>query len=44
MAIPIPEQRILDYEEYGFGMYIHWGLYSQMKMGEWVMNQQKIPK
>ena len=44
MAIPIPEKRILDYEEYGFGMYIHWGLYSQMKMGEWVMNQQHIPK
>ena len=30
MAIPVPEKRILDFEEMGFGMFIHWGLYSQL--------------
>lgn len=43
MAIPIPEQRILDYEELGFGMYVHWGLYSQLGMGEWVQHFEQIP-
>lgn len=44
MAIPVPEKRILDFEEMGFGMFIHWGLYSQMGMGEWVQHIHKIPK
>ena len=26
-----------------FGLFIHWGLYSQMGQGEWVMYQKKIP-
>jgi alpha-L-fucosidase len=26
-----------------FGLFIHWGIYSIMGNGEWVMNQQKIP-
>ena len=26
-----------------FGMFIHWGVYSVLKDGEWVMNQKKIP-
>jgi len=43
MAIPVPEKRILDFEEMGFGMFIHWGLYSQLGKGEWVQHQHKIP-
>ena len=33
--IPIPEKRIADFENLGFGMFVHWGLYSQLGMGEW---------
>jgi len=44
MAIPKAEQRILDFENMGFGMFIHYGLYSQMGKGEWVQHINKIPK
>ncbi|MBE6563008.1 MAG: alpha-L-fucosidase [Ruminococcaceae bacterium] len=44
MAIPVPEKRIAEFENFGFGMFIHWGIYSQMGMGEWVMNIAGIPK
>lgn len=30
-----PEKRILNFEKLGFGMFVHWGLYSQLGMGEW---------
>ncbi len=43
MAIPTPEKRILDFEELGFGMFIHWGLYSQLGKGEWIQHLQPIP-
>src|SRR5215203_2856993 len=26
-----------------FGLFIHWGVYSVLGDGEWVMNQQEIP-
>ncbi len=35
MNIPIPEKRISDFEKMGFGLFVHWGLYSQLGMGEW---------
>lgn len=44
MAIPVPEKRIAEFENFGFGMFIHWGIYSQLGMGEWVMNIAQIPK
>lgn len=44
MAIPVPEKRIAEFENFGFGMFVHWGIYSQMGMGEWVMNIAGIPK
>ena len=31
----IPEKRIADFEKLGFGLFIHWGLYSQVGKGEW---------
>ena len=43
MSIPTPEKRVAEFEKYGFGMFIHWGLYSQLGRGEWVMNQERIP-
>ena len=44
MAIPKAEQRIIDFEEMGFGMFVHYGLYSQLGRGEWVQHIEKIPK
>jgi len=31
----IPEKRIADFEKLGFGLFVHWGLYSQLGKGEW---------
>jgi alpha-L-fucosidase len=31
------------FEDARFGMFIHWGVYSVLGDGEWVMNNQKIP-
>ncbi len=36
--IPTPEKRIADFENLGFGMFVHWGLYSQIGQGEWYFN------
>lgn len=44
MAVPIPEKRVAEFENMGFGMFIHWGLYSQLGRGEWVQHLEKIPK
>ncbi len=32
----VPEKRIAAFEKLGFGMFVHWGLYSQKGKGEWV--------
>lgn len=42
--IPVPKPYIAEFERLGFGMFIHWGLYSQLGQGEWVMKLRKIPK
>ena len=39
--IPIPEKRISDFEKMGFGMFAHWGLYSQLGEGEWTYHIHK---
>ena len=43
MSVPVPEKRVADFENKGFGMFIHWGLYSQMGKGEWVQHIHGIP-
>ena len=43
MNIPQPLPRIDAFERLGFGLFVHWGLYSQMGKGEWAMNYYKIP-
>ncbi|MBE7029910.1 MAG: alpha-L-fucosidase [Ruminococcaceae bacterium] len=35
MAIPQPTQRVADYENMGLGMFVHWGLYSQLEKDAW---------
>ena len=44
MALPVAKKYIADFEEMGFGMFIHFGLYSQLGRGEWVQHIDKIPK
>ena len=31
------------FQDAKFGMFIHWGLSSILRRGEWVMHQEKIP-
>ena len=51
MAVPTPLKRVKDFEDLGFGMFVHWGLYSQLGVGEWTywthkrdMNEYKLLK
>lgn len=43
-AIPTPAPRIAAFENLAFGMFVHWGLYSQLGRGEWVENVERIPR
>ncbi len=36
----IPEKRIENFENLGFGLFVHWGLYSQLGKGEWFFYHQ----
>jgi alpha-L-fucosidase len=36
-------RRLQWFTEARFGMFIHWGLYSQLGRGEWAMNLDRIP-
>lgn len=40
----IIEKRILDFEKLGFGMFVHFGLYSQLGQGEWAQRSLCIPQ
>lgn len=42
-TIPKPLPRIARFERLGFGLFVHWGLYSQLGQGEWIQHQAKIP-
>ncbi len=42
MAVPTPKQYIADFEKLGMGMFIHWGLYSQIGQGEWIYDSDKL--
>ena len=39
----IIEQRILNFERLGFGMFVHFGLYSLLGKGEWAKECLGIP-
>ena len=43
MSIPKPEKRIAEFEKMAYGMFIHWGVYSQLGQGEWIKNMKGIP-
>jgi alpha-L-fucosidase len=36
-------QRLRWWQDARFGMFVHWGLYSQLGRHEWVMNRERIP-
>lgn len=38
------EKRIENFENMAFGLFVHWGLYSQLGQGEWILNLGNIPK
>ena len=40
--IPVPEKRISEFESKAFGMFIHYGLYSQLGKGEWIKHFAKM--
>jgi alpha-L-fucosidase len=45
-AVPVPAERLAAREwfrEARFGLFIHWGVYSQLGQGEWVMQNRSIP-
>ena len=44
MAIPIPAPYVAAFEKLGFGMFVHWGLYSQLGKGEWIFDQAHMDK
>lgn len=43
-AVPVASARVKAFEQMGFGMFVHWGLYSQIGRGEWAMNMHGVPK
>lgn len=43
MARQTVSARLRWWAEAKFGMFIHWGLYSQLQRGEWVMWNERIP-
>ena len=43
MSIPIPAKRIATFEKKAYGMFIHYGLYSQLACGEKTMDFNNIP-
>lgn len=38
---PLP--RIANFERLGFGLFLHWGLYSHLGQGEWVQHFRRTP-
>lgn len=44
IAEPIPLPRIAAFEKLGLGLFVHFGLYSQLGEGEWVWYHHKMPR
>lgn len=43
MSSPKPLKRHLEFEQMGMGMFVHWGLYSQLERAEWIRDFDNIP-
>lgn len=42
-GLKLSEEDLVWWRDAKFGMFIHWGLYSILGRGEWVMHNEKIP-
>ena len=42
LTSPEPLPRVARFEKLGYGLFLHWGLYSQLGQGEWIQFQRKI--
>ena len=42
-SVPVAAPYIARFEQLGFGMFVHFGLYSLLGRGEWVRELEKIP-
>ena len=40
----IIHQRVKNFETLGLGMFVHFGIYSLLKRGEWIRDFEKMPK
>jgi len=43
MSKPVSPQGLSKFQDIRFGMFIHWGLYSILARGEWIMHWERIP-
>jgi alpha-L-fucosidase len=43
LATKTRDKRMKWWRDARFGMFVHWGLYSQLGRHEWVMNRERIP-
>ncbi|MCA0362165.1 MAG: alpha-L-fucosidase, partial [Armatimonadetes bacterium] len=43
-SLPSPSPRVAAFENLAFGLFVHWGLYSQEGRGEWVQHMEGIPR
>lgn len=43
-STPTPSARVKAFEQMAYGMFVHWGLYSQRGRGEWTMNMHGVAK
>lgn len=43
MSKPVSPQGLSKFQDMRFGMFIHWGLYSILARGEWIMHWDRIP-
>lgn len=41
-SIPEPIERVKAFEDLGFGLFLHYGLYSSLGTGEWVQHYHKV--
>ncbi len=44
MSMPVAKEYIKKFEKLGFGMFVHWGLYSQLGKGEWIYYIENMDK
>lgn len=44
MSAPVSLSRIARFESLGYGLFLHWGLYSLLGQGEWTLHHHRRPR